>query len=224
MRSATSAGGRKTRLSSSANLTASPAVRTRPLPPTMSGMCSWMPRGSLMASRTWTRSPFVRGVTRRQHARDDLEVLLERADALADGREAVAVGQPLVLLPAGADADLEAAAADDVDGGGQLGGQRGVAEGGADDHVAQADPGRDHRQRRQQRERLERHLVGRLGHGVEVVEDPQRFEAEVFGLHGQLDGASPGLARIPAVVLALPALWREQSDLHRYLRLVVRRV
>ena len=48
----------------------------------------------------------VGGVTGRQHPADDLEMLLEEVEAFLDGREAVAVGEPLILLPAGADADL----------------------------------------------------------------------------------------------------------------------
>jgi len=42
-------------------------------------------------------------------------VVAERVEALSQRREPVAVGDPLVLLPAGPDAELEAAAADDID-------------------------------------------------------------------------------------------------------------
>ena len=149
-----------------------------------------------------------------EHPGDDLEVVAEGVHPLTDGREAVAVGQPLVLLPAGADAELEAAAADDVERRGELGGQRRVAEAGADDHVAEPDTRGHHGQRGERRERLEGDLVGRLGHRVEVVEDPQRLEAERLGLRGELDGPRPGLGGVPAVVLALPALGHHQTDLH----------
>ena len=67
-------------------------------------------------------------------------MVAQGSQPLADRREAVAVGPPLVLLPAGADAELEAAAADDVDRRGHLGRERRVAEPGADDHVAEPDP------------------------------------------------------------------------------------
>ncbi len=50
--------------------------------------------------------------------------------------------------------------------------------------------------------------------GVEMIEHPQRFEAERLGLLRELDRPRPGVGRIPAVVFALPALGRHQSDLH----------
>ena len=95
-----------------------------------------------------------------------------------------------------------------------LGGERGVPEPGADDHVAEPDALGRHRQGGQDRERLERDLLGRPRHGVEVIEHPQRLEPELLGLLRQLDGARPGVGRVPAVVLALPALRRHQPDLH----------
>ncbi len=87
-------------------------------------------------------------------------MVTERRHPLAERREAVAVRPPLLFLPAGADPELEATAADDVDGRGHLGRQRRVAEPGAHDHVAEADPVGGHRQRGQHRERLEGDLVG----------------------------------------------------------------
>ena len=137
---------------------------------------------------------------------------------LGDRREAVAVCPPLVFLPAGADAELEPAAADDVDRRRHLRGEGGVPEPGADDHVAEPDALGRHRERGQDRERLERDLLGRPRHRVEVIEDPQRLEPELLGLPRQLDGARPGVRRAPAVVLALPALGRHQPDLHPDLR------
>ena len=47
-----------------------------------------------------------------------------------------------------------------------------------------------------------------------MIEDPQRLEAERLGLLGELDRARPGVGRVPAVVLALPALGHHQPDLH----------
>ena len=69
-------------------------------------------------------------------------------------------------------------------------------------------------QGRQRGERLERDLVGRARDRVEVVEQPDRLEAELVGLPGDRDGPSPGIRRIPAVVLADPALRDDDSDLH----------
>ena len=105
----------------------------------------------------------------------------QRGQPFGRRREAVPVGQPFVLLPARADAELEATAGDDVDGGGHLGRQGRIAEPRADDHVAEPGARRDRRQRGQHRERLERDLVGRGRHGVEMVEDPEGFEPERLG-------------------------------------------
>ena len=168
----------------------------------------------LMAPRTCAKRPVVARPSRAEHRPDHLEVVTERGHPLADGREAVAVRPPLLFLPAGADPELEAAAADDVDRRRQLGGQRRVAEPGAHHHVAEADPLGRHRQGGQDGERLEGDLVGRVRHGVEVIEDPQRFEAERLGVPGELHRAGPGVGRVPAVVFALPALRRHQANLH----------
>ena len=48
-----------------------------------------------------------------------------------------------------------------------------------------------HRQGGQDGERLEGDLVGRLGHGVEVVEDPQRLEPEGLGLLRRARSCAP---------------------------------
>src|SRR5262249_32146434 len=82
------------------------------------------------------------------------------------------------------------------------------------DHVAEPDAFRDRRERREHGERLERDLLGRVRDGREVVEDPDGLEAELLRLVGQLDRSSPGVGRIPAVVLVLPALRCQDSDLH----------
>jgi hypothetical protein len=156
----------------------------------------------------------VRGPARAQHPGDDLEIVTQPGQPLLRRREAVPVRDPLVVLPAGADSQLEPTAADDVDRRRQLRGQGRVPEAGADDHVAQPDAPRQGREGRERRERLERDLVGRLGNGGEVVEDPGRFEPELLGLPDQLAGPLPRRGRIPAVVLALPTLRDQQPDLH----------
>ena len=51
----------------------------------------------------------------------DLDALAQHPEAVRDVGEAVAVGAPLVLVPAAADAHLGAAAGDEVDGRGDLG-------------------------------------------------------------------------------------------------------
>ncbi len=116
----------------------------------------------LIAPRTWAKRPSYDRPARPEHRPDHLEVIAEGGHPLAEGREAVAVRPPLLFLPAGADPELEAAAADDVDRRRQLGGQGRVAEPGAHDHVAEADAFGRHRQRGQDGERLEGDLVGRV--------------------------------------------------------------
>ena len=92
----------------------------------------------------------------------------------------------------------------------------GIAERGADDDVAEPDPFGQRGQGRQRRERLERDLVGRAGDGLEVVEQPDRLEAEALGLPGDLRRPAPRLERLPAVVLADPALRNDRPDLHLF--------
>ncbi len=157
----------------------------------------------------------VRRRARLQHSADDLEGVVEHGQALLRLRKAVAVGEPLVALPAGADAQLEAPTADRVERGGHLRRERGVAEAVADDDVTEPDALGERRQRGERRERLERDLVGRPRHGVEVIEQPDRFGADAFRLLRDGDGARPGAPGIPAVELAGPALWGDDSELHR---------
>ena len=166
------------------NLTARPAVRSRPLPPTMMRDVLLDALGLVVRVPNLGVPALERGSARSEHPGDDLEVVGEDVHPLTDGREAVAVGQPLVLLPAGADAELEAPTADDVEGGAQLRGQGRVAERGAHDHVPEADTrGSTIGHRGQGRERLEGDLIRRARDGVEVVEDPQGLEAERLGVH-----------------------------------------
>ena len=66
----------------------------------------------------------------------------------------------------------------------------------------------------QRGERFEGDLVGRVGERLEVVEQPDRLEAERLRLPGDLNGPLPGGRRIHAVVLAGPALGDDDPDLH----------
>ena len=152
---------------------------------------SWSPCGHVDRVTDAGVAALERRATRLEHPGDDLEVVAEGADALADRREAVAVGPPLVFLPAGPDAELEAAAADDVDGRRHLGRHRRVPEPGAHDHVPEADPLGGHRQRGEHRERLEGDLVRRVRDRVEVVEHPERLEAERLGVRGSARSSAP---------------------------------
>src|SRR3712207_8244037 len=73
------------------------------------------------------------------HAVDDLAGLLEGAHPYRDLGEAVAVGAPLVLVPAGAEPEEEPAVAHHVDRRGDLGEERRVALAVAGDHLPDLD-------------------------------------------------------------------------------------
>ena len=52
---------------------------------------------------------------------------------------------------------------------------------------------------------------------MEVVEEPDRLEAEPLGLERHLRRPPPRVEGVPAVVLALPALRDDGADPHREL-------
>ncbi len=110
----------------------------------------------------------------RPHAVDDLDRLAEHTHPLRHVGEAVAVGPPLVLVPAGADAGVEAAVAGDVHGGGDLGEEGGVAVAVAAHHLADLDPLGVPRERRGDGPGLEGGFHRRFWRGVEMVVDPDR--------------------------------------------------
>src|SRR5450759_2952123 len=155
-----------------------------------------------------------RGVPGAQHPPDHLQVVAQRAEAIAKRREAIAVRQPLIFLPASPDPKLEAAAGDHVDRGGHLRREGRVAKAGADHHVADPRPRRRLRQRGEHGERLEGDLLGWIRHGREVIEDPDRFEAQCLRLLRPRDRVGPGVGGTPAVELALPALGNHHPDIH----------
>src|SRR5690606_28540311 len=86
----------------------------------------------------------------------DLDTLAQRAQAGRRIREPVAVGAPLVLIPARADAHLEASARDEVDGGSDLREVGGVAVVHARAHLAETDALGRGRERRHERPGLVR--------------------------------------------------------------------
>ena len=146
---------------------------------------------------------------------EDLHALGQPADPLTGGGEPVAVGQPLVLVPPGADAHLDPALGDDVDRRGDLGqvGRVAVAHAGA--HLAQADPAGHRGEGRHQRPRLVRGLLRRLGHRVEVVVDPDRLPAaDLLGALGQARHHAPVLVGLDADEVHPPALGNKESEPH----------
>ena len=149
----------------------------------------------------------------RQQPDEDFAGFLEPVAALLDRTELHAVRARFLFVPAGADADLQPSAGDDVERRGHVRQQRGVSVVDAADQGAQPEPlGR-------LRQRGERHPAfqagpGRIGeNGIEVVEGPAGFEqldfvgglphgehAGPFGvLGGGFDGESHDLHRKPGV-------------------------
>src|SRR3712207_3932749 len=111
------------------------------------------------------------------HAVDDLAGLAEHSHPLGDLGEAVAVGTPLVLVPAGAETEEEAAVAHRVHRRGDLGQERRVAVAVAGDHLPDLYPLGVAAEPRADRPALEDGVPGGLGDGVEVVVDPERVVA-----------------------------------------------
>ena len=127
-----SSGENQSRLSSSAKRAARRHVRLGPLPPTRIGIRgAWSPRGTLIASRHRGHRARVGRPAAGQHPGRDLERVLEQRHPLPERREAEPVGDELVLLPAGPEAQLRPAAGDDVERRDHLGDQRRVAVPGA---------------------------------------------------------------------------------------------
>src|SRR5436190_23092478 len=162
--------------------------------------------------------PLVRGMCGlawRQHPGDDFEMVRQRGQPDFGLRETVPVGLPLVAFPSRPDTQLHPPAANRIQGRDRLGRQRRISEPGADHDVAEPHSGGETSQRRQRAEGLERDLVRRPRNGMEVVEQPDGLKAQSLRLMRHRDGAAPGIDRIPPVVLALPTLRHDDTNLHR---------
>ena len=151
---------------------------------------------------------------RAEHPGDDLELVREDREPLRRRREAVAVRQPLVFLPARADPEDRPPAADHVDRRDRLGRQSGVPVRGREDEVPEARPAGLHGERGELRERLEDRRFLRRRVDLHVVVDPERLEPGVLGPAGDLDGPPPRGRRVDAEVLPVAALGQRQSQLH----------
>ena len=153
--------------------------------------------------------------TGRPHLAHDLDALAQRLEPVAGTGEAVAVGLPLVLVPAGADAHLEATLGDDVDGGRDLRQVGGVAVAHAGAHLAEPDPAGDAGEGRHEGPGLVGRLLAGPRRGVEVVVDPDRGPVRVaVDPAGQPGHHAPVLRRVDADEVVAPALGDEQSELH----------
>ena len=216
--SRTSAGSRPSRLSSSAKRAASRQVTFGPFPPTRMGTRGcWTGFGTLIASahvRVGALERRVGRASRLEHPRDDLEVVGEPGEPLAGLGKAVAVGDPLVALPAGADPELHPSAADGIHRRDHLRGQCGVPERRADHDVPQPDARGERRERRERGEGLERDLVGRARHGVEVVVQPDGLEARGPRPAGRPRRSAARRGASPSRRTRPPSLRRDDPDLH----------
>ena len=149
-----------------------------------------------------------------QHPGDDLQVVGEDRQPFAGSREAVAVGPPLVLLPAAADPELHPTAAHDVEGRDRLGRETRISVGRRQDEVPQAGAGGRRRDRRELDHRLEDdRLLGRRIH-LHVVIHPERLEAGRLRPASDLDRPLPGLPGLHPEVFAVAPLGQRQADLH----------
>ena len=108
----------------SANRATVRSVRVRPLPPITIGTFACTGLGSHQASVTVKYCPekFVTRVV--EQRADDLDALVEAVEALPQRAELDAVGRGLHLVPAGAHAELEPPAGDDVERRRHVGGDR----------------------------------------------------------------------------------------------------
>ena len=130
-------------------------------------------------------------------AADDLELLLEQLEARAERRELEAVGLVLALVPAGAEAEVDTAARDVVDGGDELREHRRMAERRRRDEHAEAQPGRDRREAGERRPGLERAAI-LVPHDREVViRAEERAHAVLLAGPRQRDPLLPGHALLP---------------------------
>ena len=128
------------------------AVRGRASPPMMiggCGRCTGLGRASSGVQAVVRAGEGERPVG--PDAADDRELLLEQLHARPERRELEAVGLVLALVPAGAEAELDAPVRDVVDGSDVLGEHRRVAERRRRDEHAEAQAGRDRREPRHRR-------------------------------------------------------------------------
>src|SRR5439155_6265163 len=132
---------------------------------------------------------------------------LEAVHPLAERREGDAEHRVLALVPAGADAEVEAAIRELGHRRRPLGEQRRMMEGQRTHEGTEADPARVRCQPCQRRPGVERWALGITGQAGEVVRAEQRLEAAVFRGAGQ---PAPALPREPFLSLD------HQADAHRH--------
>ena len=128
---------------------------------------------------------------------DDLELLLEQLEARAERRELEAVGLVLAFVPAGAEAEVDTAARDVVDGCDDLREHRRMAERRRRDEHAEAQPGRDRGEAGERRPGLERAaLLVPIDREV-VIRAEERAHAVLLAGPRQRDPLGPGHVLLP---------------------------
>src|SRR5450631_794899 len=159
-----------------------------------------------------------RGRSGGPHVAEDLNPFLKRPEPLPSGGEVPAtdaIGTPLVLIPTGADAHLQATLRDDVDRCGDLGQAGGIAITHAGAHLSQPDPAGHSSKRGHHGPRLVGGLLRRDRHRVEVVIDPDRLpQAGQLGTLGQTRHHPPVLVRLDAGKIHPPALRNKKTKSH----------
>ncbi len=158
--------------------------------------------------------PLVRGPPGSEHPGDDLQMVLQDAQALGGVGEPVAVGEPFVPFPSGTDTELHPPAAHHIHGADHLRRERRVAEPCADHDVTEADAIGEGRDGAERGEGFEGDLFLGSRNGVEMVVEPDRLESQRFHLSGDIEGPLPGTRRIPTIELAGPALGCDDADPH----------
>ena len=129
------------------------------------------------------------------HPAQDLERLAELGQACADRRERIAVLLVLDLVPAGAEADDQPAAAHLVERGRHLREERGRPIADAEDELSDTHAPGDRRGRDRFGPRLE-HPDALVRQIDEVIDDPDRIEAGLVGRLGDLACLAPGGAEL----------------------------
>ena len=156
------------------------------------------------------------GRARRPELVHDLHALVEHADAVARSGEPVAVGAPLVLVPARPDAHLGPPAGDHVHRRRDLRQVGGIAVPHAGAHLPEPHPAGGGGEPGHQRPRLVRRLLRGHRHGVEVVEDPDRLERPVLGRLRDAEHGRPVVRGVDACQIQPPALRHEESKSHTH--------
>ena len=147
------------------------------------------PRGRSSQSRAWYQRPSKSMAPSRRSVRMIVNASSNRSIRWSYG---IAVGAELGLVPAGAEAEDEAAAAQLVDRGGLLGEQGRVVEVRAGDERPELDPRRRGGDRGQQRPRLPRPAGGPVLPAIEeVLADPHGVEPEVLDRAGHVEELGP---------------------------------